>query len=83
MPGRQAPETPIKEPTRVCPRGEIGARGLNVRRVQMQLKHRGWEITVDADFGPLTKRVVKRFQDRKQLVSDGVVGPRTWKALWR
>lgn len=62
---------------------EIGARGLNVRRVQMQLKHRGWEITVDADFGPLTKRVVKRFQDRKQLVSDGVVGPRTWKALWR
>jgi Putative peptidoglycan binding domain len=62
---------------------EIGARGLNVRRIQTQLKHRGWEITVDADFGPLTKRVVQRFQDRKQLAVDGIVGPRTWKALWR
>ncbi|QER84848.1 peptidoglycan-binding protein [Streptomyces tendae] len=40
---------------------------------------------VDGIYGPLTRRAVRRFQDREGLTVDGVVGPDTWRALrtWR
>lgn len=58
-----------------------GARGSAVRGVQE-------EIGVEADgyFGPVTERAVRSFQERlrardAELAVDGVVGPRTWRAL--
>jgi hypothetical protein len=36
---------------------------------------------VDGVFGPVTERAVKRFQRRKGLVVDGIVGPQTRAAL--
>jgi hypothetical protein len=61
---------------------EVGARGSHVRTIQAQLRHRGWDISVDGAFGPATRQVVKRFQERQGLTADGIVGPRTWRALW-
>ncbi len=47
----------------------------------------GGRVTGDVDgiYGPLTRRAVRRFQDREGLTVDGVVGPDTWRALrtWR
>lgn len=62
---------------------DLGTAGHHVRMVQTQLRHRGWELVVDGIFGPVTRRTVIRFQMRMSLLRDGVVGSRTWRALWR
>lgn len=38
-------------------------------------------IAVDGIFGPNTKNAVSTYQSAKKLVSDGIVGPKTWKAM--
>jgi hypothetical protein len=60
----------------------MGARGELVRRVQQGLRASGWDIDVDGIFGPDTHRVVRRFQQRRSLDDDGVVGRRTWNAMF-
>ena len=60
-----------------------GSRGDAVRRVQQRLRDRGWRVTVNATFDATTDHVVRRFQREKGLVADGIVGPRTWTALWQ
>lgn len=62
---------------------KAGSRGDAVRQVQQRLRDRGWRLTVDGVFGGTTDLVVRRFQGEKGLATDGVVGPRTWTALWR
>ncbi|EYF08798.1 peptidoglycan-binding domain-containing protein [Chondromyces apiculatus] len=59
-----------------------GTRGPNVKRVQTRLDALGWDLPADGIFGPITDRNVKSFQRRKGLLDDGVVGPRTWSALF-
>ncbi len=54
-----------------------GDRGKAVERVQAKL---GVE-PADGVFGRGTERAVKRFQRRRGLTADGVVGPQTRKAL--
>jgi hypothetical protein len=51
-------------------------RGISVRAVQ-----RAVGVTADGDYGPVTRRAVKRFQRRHGLEVDGVVGPQTAAAL--
>ncbi|MBD1918579.1 MULTISPECIES: peptidoglycan-binding protein [Cyanophyceae] len=52
-----------------------------VRKVQAALKADGIAVTVDAVFGPGTKRAVEEFQQKYGLVADGVVGPKTLEKL--
>jgi peptidoglycan hydrolase-like protein with peptidoglycan-binding domain len=53
-----------------------GDRGDDVKTVQTKLG-----IAVDGIFGANTEAAVRQFQRTKQLVPDGIVGPRTWAAL--
>jgi peptidoglycan hydrolase-like protein with peptidoglycan-binding domain len=58
------------------PTVEDGSRGEAVRRIQRQLG-----VAPDAIDGPQTTGAVKHFQQAHGLTADGIVGPRTWKAL--
>jgi hypothetical protein len=59
-----------------------GARGDAVRRLQQALLGAGFDPGgVDGVFGPRTEGAVERFQAAKGLVTDGIVGPRTWAAI--
>ncbi len=55
---------------------KMGDRSATVAKIQRALG-----IGDDSIFGPITQRSVKRFQSKAGLESDGVVGPKTWKAL--
>lgn len=52
-----------------------------VPTLQHLLRAHGHAVTVDGDFGPRTDGAVRLFQQRMRLTSDGVVGPRTWRAI--
>lgn len=53
-----------------------GARGSQVTLVQTKLGLAG-----DGIFGPLTEAAVRTFQRTRQLVPDGIVGPKSWAIL--
>jgi peptidoglycan hydrolase-like protein with peptidoglycan-binding domain len=55
----------------------MGDRGVDVETMQTMLPG----VAVDGDFGPVTAAALKAFQARSGLVSDGICGPMTWKAL--
>lgn len=59
-----------------------GQSGPDVVEVQCLLRRAGVSPGgIDGMFGPLTRGAVVRFQKRAGLIGDGIVGPRTWKAL--
>ncbi|MDF3292697.1 peptidoglycan-binding domain-containing protein [Streptomyces silvisoli] len=62
----------------VTSRGDTGKR---VQEVQCLLNYWGYNVDVDGDFGPATEQAVRAFQAKRHLRADGIVGPRTWKAL--
>lgn len=50
---------------------------------QRKMKARGWRrMSVDGDFGAVTEDLVKQFQREKHLRPDGIIGPKTWKAMF-
>lgn len=59
-----------------------GSKGANVQAVQQRLNDLGYSLGVDGNFGPVTAKAVIAFQQKNNLGSDGVVGPKTWAALW-
>jgi peptidoglycan hydrolase-like protein with peptidoglycan-binding domain len=59
-----------------------GAHGSDVITLQRVLLMKGYRLgRADGVFGRVTKRTVKRFQRRRRLTADGVVGPLTVHAL--
>lgn len=58
-----------------------GSTGLAVRKAQGLLVAHGHAVAVDGDFGRATDGAVRTFQSRHRLTADGIVGPRTWRAL--
>lgn len=64
---------------------KLGDKGDIVRLVQGMLGKRGIIVPggVDGDFGPATSNAVKKFQIFRGLEADGIVGPKTWRQLFR
>ncbi|MEE1939829.1 N-acetylmuramoyl-L-alanine amidase [Streptomyces sp. TRM 70361] len=59
-----------------------GASGPAVERLQRALTAAlGRTVDIDGAFGPLTEAAVRDYQRGRGLVTDGVVGSRTWEAL--
>jgi len=58
-----------------------GSQGHPIRTLQLLLRARGHNITVDGLFGPATEAAVKAFQASKGLAADGIVSPQTWTTL--
>jgi peptidoglycan hydrolase-like protein with peptidoglycan-binding domain len=72
----------IAAPSAVAPTSdevvlESGDSGPAVKKLQRRLR----VAPADGEFGRATERAVRRFQRRKGLTADGVVGPQTRKAL--
>lgn len=61
----------------------VGSVGPDVSTVQRRLIAHGVPVVIDGRYGPATRAAVTTFQRRTHLTRDGVVGPITWRALWR
>lgn len=59
----------------------LRSRRAEVEELQTLLNARGHALTVDCRFGPQTDAAVRAFQTQVGLVSDGIVGAKTWAAL--
>ena len=61
---------------------ELGRTGLEVVALQKALLAHGFNPgTIDGDFGSATQQAVLAFQMSKQMLADGIAGPRTQAAL--
>lgn len=58
--------------------------GNDVKALQKRLLDLGYDVvgTADGTFGPKTDKGVREFQSDEGLTVDGIVGQKTWKALW-
>lgn len=54
-----------------------GSKGISVKRLQTRLN-----IPLDGIFGDITTKQVKVFQSFNDLIDDGIVGNKTWAALF-
>ena len=59
----------------------IGMAGEAVRFLQKFLIGYGFAITFDGQFGSQTQQAVKSFQSWYGLITDGIVGQNTWRAI--
>lgn len=75
------PPVEVEDTTTMCVIKEGSVRG-EVRQLQQKLTKLGYfKDTVDGIFGIITLGAVLAFQFKNNLEVDGVVGPKTWKAL--
>lgn len=59
-----------------------GTKGEIVKALQQLLTENGCQTAQDGKFGKATSQAVRAFQRRQGLVADGIVGYRTWEALF-
>ena len=60
-----------------------GSKGPEVRRIQEKLKELGLYLgDLDGIFGGGSEAAVKRFQKSRGLAADGIVGAKSWSALF-
>jgi peptidoglycan hydrolase-like protein with peptidoglycan-binding domain len=69
--------------TQILPTVGFGNSGVAVKVLQRLLRSNGYTVKVDGFFGALTETAVKAFQNNRNLITDGVVGVRTWYELTR
>jgi len=60
---------------------KIGDKGPEVAEIQKLLSVIGYDLIIDGDFGPKTKRSVKAFQKKAGILNDGIVTQSTYDAL--
>jgi peptidoglycan hydrolase-like protein with peptidoglycan-binding domain len=54
-----------------------------VKQIQQALADKGYNVgPVDGSFGPMTDAAVRDFQKDAGEYVDGIVGPKTWAALF-
>jgi peptidoglycan hydrolase-like protein with peptidoglycan-binding domain len=70
------PPAPPSNKPRLTKSLRRGSTGLNVAYIQ-----RFFRIKPDGQFGPITERKVKEFQQAQGLFVDGIVGPLTWARI--
>ncbi|GET40866.1 peptidoglycan-binding protein [Microseira wollei] len=59
-----------------------GSRGQTVRDVQTFLSQQGfYNGQIDGIYGPGTRNAVISYQRSRNLVADGIIGPRTWGTM--
>ena len=54
---------------------KVGSRGVRVRKLQVALIRKGFDVDVDGEFGPATRRALIRWQRRAGLQADGRATP--------
>jgi peptidoglycan hydrolase-like protein with peptidoglycan-binding domain len=69
---------PYKEPTETIYKG---CTGNGVKWVQWELVETGFDIKIDRDFGPVTEKAVKAYQQSCKIKVDGKVGEITRAAF--
>lgn len=60
--------------------GRWRSRGLQVW--QNRMRARGYGLTADGRYGPVTERAARNLQRLAGLEQDGKIGPDTWAAAW-
>ncbi len=53
----------------------------NAATLQEHLNALGSHLTVDGNYGRITRAAVRDFQTKANLVADGFAGPQTWRAI--
>lgn len=72
----------VKSVSLTVPQLSKGSKNPSVEAVQAILNARGYACgTVDGDFGSKTHSAVKKYQAKKGLLADGIVGAQTWGKL--
>jgi murein DD-endopeptidase MepM/ murein hydrolase activator NlpD len=61
----------------------VGSHGSDVVQLQTALRTLGYRLTADGDFGPITERMVKRYEKKHHLRTDGVVPAREARRILR
>ncbi|OIJ65314.1 peptidoglycan-binding protein [Streptomyces mangrovisoli] len=80
--GGSAP-SPINLDSSSCPANIVqGDKGGCVTELQRLLRHFGYDIDIDGDFGSATYSAVRSFQSSNGLTVDGQVGTNTKRALY-
>jgi peptidoglycan hydrolase-like protein with peptidoglycan-binding domain len=59
-----------------------GSKGDAVKFLQERLSLMGYSLVIDGEFGAKTEAAVKQFQKDRGLTVDGIVGPKTWTAMF-
>lgn len=79
---RPNPGTSLTYPVMRRGSGGVG-QAHSVKKIQKHLRRhlKTRKIKVDGQFGLNTSRAVKRFQHKRNLKADGIVGQATWRAL--
>jgi murein DD-endopeptidase MepM/ murein hydrolase activator NlpD len=61
----------------------VGSHGSDVRQLQRALRTLGYKLTADGDYGPITARMVKRYERKHHMKVDGIVGSREARRILR